>query len=122
MVRPLALGLLACLVDVIVAPPPAHSAAIALQNGTATCSQNNASGDFDVDEAVDGVTNQSDGWAIFCDDVQALPQPAPVAMERRGMKSIYRSNDYARVRVGSGGPEITFETFNGDVRVLRERR
>jgi hypothetical protein len=60
---------------------------------------------------------------LFTDfDVQPLPQPAPVAIERRGTKSIYRSNDFARVRVGRGGPEITFETFNGDVRVVRAAR
>ena len=59
---------------------------------------------------------------LFTDfDIQPLSQPAPV-VERRGMKSIYRSNDFARVRVGGGGPEITFETFNGDVRVIKERR
>jgi hypothetical protein len=59
---------------------------------------------------------------LFTDfDVQSLAQPAP-AVERRGMKSVYRSNDFARVRVGGGGPELTFETFNGDVRVIRERR
>jgi hypothetical protein len=54
-------------------------------------------------------------------DVQPLPQPAPV-VERSGMKSIYRSDDFARVRVGGGGPEIIFETFNGDVRIIKERR
>ena len=59
---------------------------------------------------------------LFTDfDVQSLPQSAP-AVERRGMKSIYRSNDFARVRVGGGGPELSFETFNGDVRVIKERR
>jgi hypothetical protein len=59
---------------------------------------------------------------LFTDfDVQPLPQATP-AVERRGMKSIYRSSDFARVRVGGGGPELTFETFNGDVRVIKERR
>jgi hypothetical protein len=54
-------------------------------------------------------------------DVQALPQPAPVA-EQRGTRFVYRSNNFALVRVGRGGPEITLETFNGDVRVVKERR
>lgn len=54
-------------------------------------------------------------------DVVALAA-APVAVERRGTTSIYRSNDFTRMRAGSGGPEITFETFNGDVRIVRASR
>jgi DUF4097 and DUF4098 domain-containing protein YvlB len=60
---------------------------------------------------------------LFTDfDVQGLPEAAPVAVKRRGGRSIYRSNDFTRVRAGRGGPEITFETLNGDVRVLRASR
>jgi hypothetical protein len=59
---------------------------------------------------------------LFSDfDVEALPQPA-TAGERRNGRLVLRTNEYARVRVGSGGPEMTFETFNGDVRVLKQRR
>ena len=60
---------------------------------------------------------------VFTDfDVEALPQRAAVPVERRNGKTVYRSNEFTRVRAGSGGPEITFETFNGDVRVLRAAR
>jgi DUF4097 and DUF4098 domain-containing protein YvlB len=59
---------------------------------------------------------------LFTDfDVQALPQPVPVA-ERRGGRFVYRSNQFTVVRAGLGGPELTFETFNGSVRVLRASR
>lgn len=54
-------------------------------------------------------------------DVQMLPQPAAAA-ERRNGRFVYRSDGSARVRVGRGGPEISMETLNGDVRVLKERR
>jgi hypothetical protein len=53
-------------------------------------------------------------------DVQTLPQQ--VTRQSRNGGFIYRSEGSARVRVGNGGPELTFETFNGDVRVLKGRR
>jgi DUF4097 and DUF4098 domain-containing protein YvlB len=59
---------------------------------------------------------------LFTDfDVQDLPQPATVA-ERRDGRFVYRSNQFTLVRAGGGGPELTFETFNGNVRVLRAAR
>ena len=53
-------------------------------------------------------------------DVTALPS-APAA-ERRNGKFVYRSDRFAAVRVGDGGPQITFEGVNGDVHVLRGDR
>lgn len=55
-------------------------------------------------------------------DVQALPGPVPQPVERRGGTRVYRSNDFTRVRVARGGPELTLESFNGDVRVVRAAR
>jgi hypothetical protein len=54
-------------------------------------------------------------------DVQMLPQPATAA-ERRNGHFVDRSDGSARVRVGRGGPEISMETMNGDVRVIRAAR
>jgi hypothetical protein len=51
-------------------------------------------------------------------DVTALPS-APVVAERRNGQFVYRSDRFAAVRVGRGGPQITFEGVNGDVHVLR---
>jgi hypothetical protein len=59
---------------------------------------------------------------LFTDfEVQALPQPVAMA-ERRGGGFVYRSNQFTLVRAGRGGPELTFETFNGSVRVLSASR
>jgi hypothetical protein len=56
-------------------------------------------------------------------DFDAQPLAGPVAAgERRNGRFVYRSNDFACVRVGGGGPELTFETLNGNVRALRSAR
>jgi DUF4097 and DUF4098 domain-containing protein YvlB len=60
---------------------------------------------------------------LFTDfDVQPLAGKAPAAPERRDGKFVYRANSFTRVRVGRGGPEIAFETLNGNVRALSSRR
>jgi hypothetical protein len=46
-------------------------------------------------------------------------QTMNVSGERRDGMFVYRSNGFTTVRAGSGGPELTLETLNGDVRVLR---
>jgi hypothetical protein len=56
---------------------------------------------------------------LFTDfDAQALPSLASSG-ERRNGRFVYRANEFTRVRVGRGGPEITFETLNGNVRAIR---
>jgi hypothetical protein len=57
---------------------------------------------------------------LFTDfDTQPLAGKAQAPSERRNGKFVYRANEFARVRVGSGGPEFTFETLNGNVRARR---
>lgn len=57
---------------------------------------------------------------LFTDfDVQPLAGKASTAGERRNGRFVYRANAHTRVRVGGGGPEITFETLNGSVRARR---
>jgi DUF4097 and DUF4098 domain-containing protein YvlB len=59
---------------------------------------------------------------LFTDfDVELLPQRTTTA-ERQGGKFVYRSNRFTSVRVRRGGPELTFESLNGDVRVLRSAK
>jgi hypothetical protein len=59
---------------------------------------------------------------LFTDfEVQTLPRQ-PASGERLGSRLVYRSNDFTRVRVARGGPEFTFESLNGDVRVVRAAR
>jgi hypothetical protein len=56
---------------------------------------------------------------IFTDfDTSHLTGLAPVA-ERRDGKFIYRSDHGTGLRVGAGGPELRFETLNGDIRILQ---
>jgi len=49
--------------------------------------------------------------------VSYLPAPAAAA-ERRNGKFIYKSNDWSAVRVAHGGPELSFDAFNGNIRIL----
>jgi DUF4097 and DUF4098 domain-containing protein YvlB len=57
---------------------------------------------------------------LFTDfESQPLASTASAAGARRNGKFVYRANEYTRVRVGSGGPHITFETLNGNVRARR---
>lgn len=60
---------------------------------------------------------------LFTDfEVEPLAEARPLSGERRGAATVYRSNGPTRVRVGAGGPEMTFDTFNGDVRIVRAAR
>lgn len=57
---------------------------------------------------------------LFTDfDARPLAGKAEAAGERRNGRFVYRANEFTRVRVGNGGPEITFETLNGNVRARR---
>jgi len=57
---------------------------------------------------------------LFTDfDVQSLPAAPAVAPSRNNGRFVYRSNNSANVRVGQGGPQVTLESVNGDIRVLR---
>jgi DUF4097 and DUF4098 domain-containing protein YvlB len=55
-------------------------------------------------------------------EVQPLPAAKPVAVEKRDGMSVYKTNGFTSMRVGNGGPELTMDTLNGDVRVLRRAR
>lgn len=60
---------------------------------------------------------------LFTDfDSQPLASTAPAAGERRNGRFVYRANEFTRVRVGAGGPQISFETLNGNVRARRGGR
>jgi hypothetical protein len=53
-------------------------------------------------------------------DTMGLPALTPVA-ERRDGKFVYKSDRSVGVRVGAGGPELRFETLNGDIRILQRK-
>ncbi len=56
---------------------------------------------------------------VFSDfDVKGLPR-GPSAAERVGGRTVYRGDEFFSVRAGGGGPEMVFETLNGDIRILK---
>ena len=52
-------------------------------------------------------------------DTTALAQPAGTA-ERKDGKFIFKPDRHSSVRIGSGGPELKFETVNGEIRIKKE--
>jgi len=53
-------------------------------------------------------------------DFDMEPVPVEIAAgEGQKGRFVYRSKGMTTVRVGRGGPQLTFETLNGDVRILR---
>ncbi len=58
---------------------------------------------------------------IYSDfDVTSLPAREPAA-ERRNGKLIYRADRFTGARIGSGGPEIKLDGFNGDIRIIKRK-
>jgi hypothetical protein len=55
-------------------------------------------------------------------DVETMAARRTASGQRRDGRFVLRSNEFTSVRVGRGGPDVTLETFNGDVRVLRASR
>jgi hypothetical protein len=49
--------------------------------------------------------------------VSYLPLPASAGARKDG-KFVYKSNEWSAVRVGHGGPELSFDAFNGNIRIL----
>jgi DUF4097 and DUF4098 domain-containing protein YvlB len=54
-------------------------------------------------------------------ETTTLPALTPVSERKQG-KFVYKADRSAGVRVGSGGPELRFETLNGDIRILQRRK
>ncbi len=61
------------------------------------------------------------GHAYTDFDVTALAS-APGTAERKDGRFVYRSNEFHSLRAGSGGPELKFETFNGDIHIKKQAR
>jgi DUF4097 and DUF4098 domain-containing protein YvlB len=62
------------------------------------------------------------GQAYTDFDATALLPTTAQATERGNGKFVYRFNQSRNVRIGSGGPELSFETVNGDIRIKKETR
>jgi len=57
--------------------------------------------------------------SIYSDFPVTYVPVANAVPERRGAKFVYKSNQFFGVRVGSGGPEIKFDAFNGNIHILK---
>ena len=60
------------------------------------------------------------GQAYTDFEATALLPSTAEASERRNGRFVYRINHTSNVRIGSGGPELSFETVNGDIRIRKE--
>jgi len=58
---------------------------------------------------------------IYTDFPTVALATIPPTPERRNGKFVYKSNGFSSVRIGSGGPEMEFDGFNGDVRILQAK-
>ena len=47
--------------------------------------------------------------------------PESGTMERKYGKRIYRRGENSRIRIGRGGPEMSFETLNGSINILKAK-
>lgn len=90
------------------------------RNPGAECSFRTVNGDLEVSLkpglSADLWFKTFNGGAYTDYDVSALP-PAPVERESAGGRFVYKSGRSFGVRAGKGGPKMTFDTLNGDIRV-----
>jgi hypothetical protein len=94
------------------------------ENPKAASSFKSVNGDLDVifqpKLSADLLMKTFNGGLFTDFDVTPLPVPAAAAERRNGM-SVYRGSRFTGYRVGQGGPEVTLDAFNGDVRVVSSR-
>ena len=58
---------------------------------------------------------------IYTDfDLNATPTAVTAQAEQKNGRFVYRSHGYSSGRVGQGGPLLSFETVNGEVRILKK--
>jgi DUF4097 and DUF4098 domain-containing protein YvlB len=94
------------------------------KNPTAACSFKSINGHVDVyfrrDLSADMFFKTFNGQIYS--DFFVTPRPAPTTVaDRQNGKFVYRSNGMRAGRAGAGGPELTFDTLNGDIRLHREQ-
>ena len=59
-------------------------------------------------------------WGEVWTDYPVVPLANPAPLRRKeGGRTVIEISDRSRVRVGDGGPELVFETLNGDIYVRR---
>lgn len=60
--------------------------------------------------------------SVYTDFDMVPLAPLPPTVEQTGGKFRYRTSEFVPFRIGKGGPELTFETFNGTIRILSQAR
>lgn len=56
---------------------------------------------------------------LYTDFEVTQPASKPAALESGGTRRRWRSDRGGNVRIGGGGPEFSYETLNGDIRILK---
>ena len=59
---------------------------------------------------------------MFTDFSSTSLPVAALQPERREGKTVWRNDGMAGLRIGSGGPELTFETLNGTVLIKNREK
>jgi hypothetical protein len=58
---------------------------------------------------------------IYTDfDLSAMPATVAGKADQKNGRFVYRSHGYSSGRVGQGGPLMSFETINGEIRILKK--
>jgi hypothetical protein len=57
---------------------------------------------------------------VFTDFDVSAGTPVPGTADQASGKFVFRSHGFSTARIGSGGPKLTFETVNGEVRILKK--
>jgi len=92
------------------------------KNPGANCSFRTVNGDLDLafrdGLSADFKMKTFNGEAFSDFEVKSLPSPAE-AKESKAGRFVYKRRGFSRVRIGSGGPEITCDTLNGDILIKK---
>lgn len=76
--------------------------------------------EFQEQLSADFVLKTFNGKVYTDYDIVNLPRKEPT-FEQGKRKKVYRSGQSFAVRVREGGPELAFETLNGDIRILKHQ-
>lgn len=60
--------------------------------------------------------------SVYTDFETTAVASQPETAEAKNGKFVLRTNRYRRLRVGTGGPELKFETFNGEIHIAKATR
>ncbi|MGH2567700.1 MAG: hypothetical protein ACRDGA_05130, partial [Bacteroidota bacterium] len=54
-------------------------------------------------------------------EMRDLPRAATKVEQSKGKRNIYRKGDSFSARAGNGGPELSFNTLNGDIYIVKQK-